>query len=137
MYPRHKTKVAYDLQGHAHFLTYSCQNRLPLLTRDRAKTWVIEAIENARRKEELDLWAYVVMPEHVHLVIHPRRFPYRMARILASLKRPVAAKAKAYLLENHLHRWLDKLTIRQGQATRFRFWQPGGGYDKNLVDESH
>jgi hypothetical protein len=34
----------------ARFLTYSCFRRLPLLSRDRARRWVIEALEETRRR---------------------------------------------------------------------------------------
>ena len=34
----------------AHFVTYSCFRRLPLLSRDRSRRWVIEALEDTRRR---------------------------------------------------------------------------------------
>ena len=29
--------------------------------------------------------------------------------------------------------WLTRITVREGKRTRRRFWQPGGGYDRNVV----
>ncbi len=43
-----KTRRAWNEFGHAHFVTYSCFRRLPLLTRDRTRRWVVEAFEFAR-----------------------------------------------------------------------------------------
>ncbi len=54
----------YDEVGHAHELTFSCDRRLPLLSRDRTRHWLIEAIQAARGRTRFDLWAYVIMPEH-------------------------------------------------------------------------
>jgi putative transposase len=133
--PPRKHKVTYNEPGHAHFLTYSCYRRLPLLSRDRSRAWVVEAIEDARRKYDFDLWAYVIMPEHVHLLLRPRRSPYRMGHILAALKRPVAVRAKEYLTAVKNTDWLRRLTVREGRETVFRFWQAGGGYDENLWSE--
>jgi len=130
-----KRKKTYNEPGHAHFLTYSCYQRLPLLTKDRSRTWVLEAIQSARSKCDFDLWAYVVMPGHVHLLLRPRQQQYRVARILAALKRPVAVQAKAHLIQTGNTEWLDKLTVKKGKKAIFRFWQTGGGYDENICDE--
>lgn len=42
--PLRKTRRTYNEPGHAHFLTYSCFQRMPLLIRDRARRWVVEAM---------------------------------------------------------------------------------------------
>ena len=105
-----KTVKHYDIPGHAHFLTFSCYDRLPLLGKDRTCGLVIEAIEEARRKEAFDLWAWVIMPEHIHLLLWPRNVVYRTARILTALKRPVGIKAIAYL-RTHAPRFLERLTV--------------------------
>src|SRR5437879_574136 len=91
-----KTVKHYDNPGEAHFLTFSCYDRLPLLSKDRTRWWFVEALEEARRKESFDLWAWVIMPEHVHLLIWPRKAVYRMKDILTALKRPVGTKAITY-----------------------------------------
>jgi hypothetical protein len=80
-----------------------------------------------RRGFCIDLLAYVVMPEHVHLLLHPRAEDYEMRRILAALKRPVADAAKSHLLDTGNTSWLRKLTVSYPSRQVFRFWQPGGG----------
>jgi putative transposase len=133
--PHRKRKVTFNIPGHAHFLTYSCFQRLPLLSRDRSRGWVVEVVQEARQKFDFDLWAYVIMPEHVHLLIRPRQEQYQMERILAALKRPVSVRAKAYLVSTQNTAWLGRLTVREGQQEVFRFWQTGGGYDHNLWND--
>ncbi len=130
-----KRKVTYNTPGHAHFLTFSCQGRLPLLSRDRSCQWVIDALQEARAKLDFAVWAYVIMPEHVHLLIRPRGERYRMQHILAALKRPVSVRAKAYLVGTQNTKWLERLMVREGNRQMFRFWLAGGGYDKNLWNE--
>jgi len=124
-----------DEPGHAHFATFSCWQRLPLLNRDRSRQWMLESIDHVRTKFHVALGAYVIMPEHVHLLILPRNHTISMSRILAAIKSPVSRQAKAFLVETDQHTWLRKLTVTQGRRTTFRFWQPGGGYDKNLWNE--
>ena len=68
--PIYRPKVThYDIPGHAHFLTFSCYRRLPLLGKDRSRWWFVQALEKARRRHHFDPWAWVLMPEHVHLLI--------------------------------------------------------------------
>ena len=73
--------------------TFLCYQRLALLSKDRTRRWFVEAIEEARRKYAFDLWAWVVMPEHIHLLVWPRLAVYEMDAILADLKRPVGRRA--------------------------------------------
>lgn len=127
-----KTRKTWDEPGHAHFLTYSCHRRLPLLSRDRTRRWVIDAMESTRLHHDVALWAYVIMPDHVHVLLCPRRPRYQMRIILAALKRPVATSARAYLAEHRETRWLERLTVRYPTRRVFRFWQPGGGFDRNI-----
>ena len=82
--------------GHAHELTFSCYRRYPFLSRDRVCEWLVESIDRARKSLEFDVWAWVFMPEHVHLIIHPRRPTYDMAAIRRQIKEPVARQALAW-----------------------------------------
>jgi putative transposase len=136
MKPRiRKRKRTFNEPRHAHFLTFSCYRRLPLLSKDRSRQWFIDALNNARSKLEFDIWAYVVMPEHAHLLVWPREVEYRMERILGAIKRPVSVNARAFLEDTDDQQWLNRLTVTEGDKTVFRFWQAGGGHDENLWNE--
>jgi putative transposase len=56
-------------QGHLHFLTFSCYRRLPLLKIARARDIFVKELGKLRDEMEFQLIGYVVMPEHVHLLI--------------------------------------------------------------------
>ncbi len=75
------------------------------------------------------------MPEHVHLLLHPRQPGYEMRRILAAAKAPVARRARKFLSDTNQTKWITWLSTTHGDRTVFRFWQPGGGYDENLWNE--
>jgi len=130
----HRKKLQhFNLPGQAHELTFSCYQRLPLLSRDRTRQWMIDAIESARNKLCYDVYAFVIMPEHVHIIVYPRNQPHDIAWFLKSVKQSVSRKAHAWLSANHKE-WLEKLTVvpKEGPGV-FRFWQAGGGYDRNIV----
>ncbi len=131
MPPHRKTRRTFDVPGDAHFLTFSCFRRLPLFSSDRSRGWMIGAIRQGQDRRLFDLWAYVVMPEHVHLVLFPlEKTP--VAGILSALKQSVSKRAILWLEEN-APEYLAKLRDSQPNGkTHYRFWQRGGGYDRNL-----
>jgi REP element-mobilizing transposase RayT len=81
--------------GHAHSLTFSCFRRQAFLSKDGSRRWLIEAIDRARSKHEFHVWAYVIMPEHAHLLIWPNDVNYDISDILSSIKQSVAAPRSA------------------------------------------
>jgi len=127
-----KRRIAYDEPGHAHELTFSCYRGLSMLSKDRTRLWLVQALDEARRRWEFDLWAYVIMPEHAHVLILPRRPDYHVAMILKAIKQPVARKAMAHL-RRAASQWIEQLEVtRPNGRVEYRFWQQGGGYDRNI-----
>ena len=114
-YREFKQCVRYNVPGHAHSLTFSCYQYLPLLESTAAKQLVVDSLQAARARHCFDIWAYVIMQEHVHLFIWPRKEIYDISTMLAAIKRPVAFRARIMGLSGEKH-----------------FWQRGGGYDRNI-----
>jgi putative transposase len=90
-----------------------------------------EAIAAAKARHDFDLWAYVFMPNHVHLMICPRGESYSVSGILRSMKQPVARRAIDYVRQNNPSGLRLLATGEQRQL--YRFWQKGGGYDRNIT----
>ncbi|MCK4485937.1 MAG: transposase [Desulfobacterales bacterium] len=126
-----KTIHHFNDPGHAHFLTFSCYQQLPLLSRERTRRWFIEAVGDARERHGFALLAYVIMPEHIHLIVFPLLPAYDIAVFLKAIKQSVARKAK-HFLRDHNQAWLENLTVQRGSRKAFRFWQTGPGYDRNI-----
>jgi putative transposase len=120
----------WDTPWQAHFLTFSCFQRRPLLNRDRTRTWFIDSLQRARTTAGFDLWAFVLMPEHVHLLIWPHEGA-KISHILTAIKLPVARQAAGFL-RKHAPEQLATLTAGSEGRRTYRFWQPGGGYDRNM-----
>jgi putative transposase len=117
--------------GHAHVLTFSCYRGFKFLTAERTCQWLADSIEEARAKFDFALWAYVFMPEHLHLIVWPRQSVYEIAHIRHAIKSPVARKAIRYL-EQESPEWLPRITRKRGTKNERLFWQSGGGYDRNI-----
>jgi putative transposase len=71
------------------------------------------------------------MPEHVHLIVHPRRAVYDVAIIRQAIKEPVGRRVFCYLRRN-APEWIARMSRRRGNRVEHLFWQSGGGYDRNI-----
>ena len=120
-----------DEEGHAHYLTFGCWRKLNLLTERRACLEFLDGISVARVKCPFDLWAFVLMPQHVHMLVFPHA-QESISCILKAIKEPFSKRVLARL-RREKSQLLPELVDRQpsGRST-CRFWQPGGGHDRNI-----
>ena len=56
-------------RGHLHFITFTCYRRLPLLRSVRGRNAFVQILGEVRDRYGFYLVGYVVMPEHIHLLI--------------------------------------------------------------------
>jgi putative transposase len=132
--PKRKTIKHFDEPGHVHELTFSCYRRRPLLTDSRCCRMFCEALNRANARHRYRLFGFVIMPEHVHLLVQPLQNAGLVSDLLRAIKRPFSYRIK-HELQAGKPAILEELTIRQRPGvTTFRFWQEGPGYDRNLVD---
>ena len=53
-----------------HFITFSCFRRLPFLEPAATKETFEFVLEQTRSRHQARVYAYVLMPEHIHLLIN-------------------------------------------------------------------
>ena len=95
-----------------HFITFSCFHRLPLLEMVGARETVEAVLEQTRARHHARVYAYVLMPEHVHLLVNePPRI--LLAQFLKAVK---------------------QMTARKLRGAREKFWQDRY-YDSNVYGE--
>jgi putative transposase len=92
-----------------HFITFSCFRRLPLLEASEPKGIFEVALEETRARHQARIYAYVLMPEHVHLLINEPP-TILLAQLLKSLK---------------------QTTSRRVRGDREKFWQDRY-FDRNI-----
>jgi putative transposase len=79
----------FHASGQTHFVTFCCYHRRPLLNTPIPRQVFETALERVRRSFELCVYGYVVMPEHVHLLLsEPRR--HTLADAIKSFKQGVS-----------------------------------------------
>ena len=86
--------VRYQQCGCFHFVTFSCYRREPLLAAPTAYSVFEQQLEAVRRRYSLVVAGYVLMPEHVHLLVgEPSRST--LSVVLQVLKQRTSHKLKA------------------------------------------
>jgi putative transposase len=75
----------YQQAQDTHYITFSCYHRLPYLAEPGPKRTVEEILERTRSRHNARIYAYVLMPEHVHLLIN-EFFAIPLAMFLKSFK---------------------------------------------------
>jgi len=130
--PTGKTRRTYNTPGEVHELTFSCLRKMPLLRSSHAKSVFLEELNQARTNLNFEVWAFVLMDDHVHLLIRPKAVTYDIAAILKSIKQPVSQRLISELRRSKPMA-LEKLISRRklGKPV-YSIWQPGGGYDRNV-----
>jgi putative transposase len=96
-----------------HFITFSCFHRLPFLEAPETKDTFEFVLEQTRARHEARVYAYVLMPEHIHLLINEPPL-ILVAQFLKALK---------------------QITSRKLRGDRPQFWQDRY-FDSNIRGES-
>jgi putative transposase len=79
--------------GDLHFITFSCYRRQQFLGTARRRDLVLRQLESTRIRYQLTVAAYVVMPEHLHLLVtEPLRGDLSAA--IKALKQSISRKAR-------------------------------------------
>jgi len=64
--------------GHLHFIACSCYQRRPLLGTQKRRDQFLTVLEQVRKRYQFVVVGYVVMHEHIHLLIsEPEWKPHR------------------------------------------------------------
>ena len=113
-------------RGHLHFITFSCYRRRPLLATMAARDVFVEELGRVRDQMDFRLIGYVVMPEHVHLLISepPGETP---SKAIQKLKQRVSRR----LRKRRKRASVDQLRFAFDGEEQPAFWQ-ARFYDFNV-----
>jgi putative transposase len=92
-------------EGDDHFITFSCYRREPYLTTASSKDTFLDSLELTRKRYNFEVLGYVVMPEHVHLLLsEPEDRGIPLSKALQSLKLSVSTHNKRVEKLKYMHR---------------------------------
>jgi len=111
----------FDHDGRARFITFCTHRKLPLLTNNVFRKAVIDVIDKVRTETGFKLLGYVIMPDHVHLVIVPE-IETEAGQIIGEIKMR-SAMAIHDLITARGKEPDDKFMVRRNGKIKFVFWQ--------------
>jgi putative transposase len=115
----------YDHLNTACFVTFSCCHRHKLFISPTVIELFLDTLKAIRRERALRIFGYVVMPEQVHLILHPPD-SLKLGSVIAELK---SKSASRIIAESLIELPCDCRIMKSGHERR-AFWQPRR-YDHN------
>jgi putative transposase len=117
--------------GHLHSLTFSCYQRRPLLDSPAARTFFLSTLHEIRNRYHFKLHGYVVMPEHVHLLLSEPP-EHTISDALKALKQRISRDFRGGIPESNKHSL--PVVLRTLAIDLPRFWEPRF-YDFNVYTQ--
>jgi putative transposase len=115
-----KNLKRYYGKGDLHFITFSCFRRFALLGTVRARNVFVRALGEVRKKYGIAVIGYVVMPEHVHLLIGESK-KGTPSTVVHSLKLRVSKRMRRGRQKQSTTQ--RTLPFREGGRELPQFWQ--------------
>ena len=88
----------YDHDGRARFVTFNTHQRIPFLTDHVFSEVILHSVFTTCHSRQLRLLAYVIMPEHIHLVAVPP-ISVKLGPVIGEMKFSSAMKIHELLVE--------------------------------------
>ncbi len=133
----------FDEPGHVHFWTISCYHRLQFFHDDGMKLVAIEALRLLQSTLGICLVGYVIMPEHVHVLIYPHTkhtdVPIPIGNVLQIFKQYIGRHGKERLRvvwRSQQCLWSEPLNRWAQGSHRNKKVMNTRGYDRNISTES-
>jgi len=111
----------FDNLGTARFVTFSCFRFFRLLIEESFIGVFLEELEKARIQYSLSILGYVVMPNHVHLVLLPRE-NIKLGSVIGLIKAQ-SARRILKICKNDNPIILKNLLVVRNRRKRYVFWQ--------------
>jgi putative transposase len=128
------TLKRYQTLGHDHFITFSCYRRLPFLDSDLAREAFLEQLEKLRTTHQLNVFGYVLMPEHVHLLLSEPKI-HSLATSLNVLKHETSQRLKADRKQFWQRRYYDFNVVTQPKFVEKLRYIHRNPVERGLVQE--
>ena len=101
--------------GYLHFITFSCYQRRPLLGAPQCRDLFLRILEETRSRYGIVVVGYVIMPEHVHLLLsEPEQSNHSV--VLQVLKQRFARELLEQYLFARLHELLYSSLLAENEA---------------------
>jgi putative transposase len=106
-------------RGDLHFITFCCYQRRPLLASARAMNLAVQILREVRARYRFALVGYVIMPEHLHLLISESA-SVPLSKIIQVFKQRLSRRMRA---RKRAPKGQLRLRFQEHENLLRRFWQ--------------
>ena len=124
-----------EIEGHLYYLTMVAQDRLPLFGQPSFVIPLIDSLNYYRHQYDFRLLGYVIMPDHVHLIIWPQGHG-SISEIMRDFKKYTAVRLIRQASVEGRDAWLAAFAhagVKTGRSKN-KVWQDGF-WDKIVYTE--
>ncbi len=134
----YKNLPKFNDNSYVHFITTDTYKNRPYFRDKEFCRILLDELEFYSKKYSFVLIGYVIMPDHLHLLLwwdREEKPELSISKIMNSIKTMTAKRIKRHLFYNRGVKYVGRLTD-VGQPTRrpFKLWQPGF-YDFNVYNK--
>lgn len=114
-------------ENKTYFITFTVVEWIDIFTRECYVNILIDSIKYCQQNKGLEIYAYVIMHSHVHMIVSTEG---NLSNILRDMKEHTSKKIiEEVMINPHESRkeWLIECFSKAGKESKnkFRFWQPG------------
>ena len=124
------TKYKYHNPEGIYFLSIAIVNWIDIFTRRIYKDIIIDSLLHCKKEKGLVLYAYVIMSNHIHLIIGRQKENIAFSDIMRDFKKFTAMQIIKAIKENpqeSLREWiiwmLERAGKKNGNNTNYQFWK--------------
>ena len=125
----------FQIEGHVYYITTVVYGRLPIFTRPSFILPLLDSLNFYRHKQDFKLLGYVVMPDHVHLILWPFG-PATVSEIMRDYKKFTSTRITRQAKVEQIEAWTSAFG-RAGKETgrsHNKVWQDSY-WDVNIYSE--
>ncbi|HNP20608.1 MAG TPA: transposase [Panacibacter sp.] len=122
------SKYTFSENDHLYFVSFAVVNWVDAFTRREYKDIIVNSLKYCQQKKGLELYAWVVMTSHIHLIIGSAT--NTLSDIMRDMKKHTSSKIKDAIDSNFKEsrkEWMMDLFRNAGKANsnndNFQFWQ--------------
>lgn len=108
-------------ENQCYFITFVTHNRLPVFRTDKIAQICCNALDEARKSGKFSIYAYSIMPNHIHILTNGK---IESAEVLRYLKGVTARRVIDFLKKNNHFSSLKKLQLEtKARNYKYSLWQ--------------
>ncbi len=119
-----RSRYKIEINNKTYFITSTIQNWISVFTSQKYFFHLIEAIKFNQQNKDLKIYAYVIMPNHFHMICKSEK----LSNIMSSIK-SYSAKKIIHQLESDknesLLKQFEKNKLEHKADRRYQIWQEG------------